>query len=149
MQLGIAFALSVPLASDRERSARGPGLRTFPLVAIGSCAVLLIGRSFLEDSESHTRLLCRLMTGIGFIGGGSIRTAAGGTALIGDAGFVPRRAEAGRRNLRRPASRFRVSPGRGNPQPAAHDASDSSMGTLSTGHGALRSVRSATLPRKT
>lgn len=72
VQLGIAFVLSVPLAWNRERSARGPGLRTFPLVAIGSCAFLLIGRSFLEGSESHARLLYGLMTGIGFIGGGSI-----------------------------------------------------------------------------
>lgn len=72
LQLGIAFVLTVPLAWDRERSARGPGLRTFPLVAIGSCAFLLIGRSFLEGSESHARLLYGLMTGIGFIGGGSI-----------------------------------------------------------------------------
>lgn len=83
LHLGIAFALAAPLAWDRERSARGPGLRTFPLVAIGSCAFLLIGRSLLEGSESHARLLYGLMTGIGFIGGGSIlkdRGSVSGTA---------------------------------------------------------------------
>jgi len=83
LHLGIAFVLTVPLALDRERSARGPGLRTFPLVAIGSCAFLLIGRSLLEGSESHARLLYGLMTGIGFIGGGSIlkdRGSVSGTA---------------------------------------------------------------------
>lgn len=72
LHLGIAFAITIPLAWDRERSTRGPGLRTFPLVAVGSCAFLLIGRSLLEGSESHARLLYGLMTGIGFIGGGSI-----------------------------------------------------------------------------
>ena len=61
----------------RERSRRGPGLRTFPLVAIGSCAFLLIGRSLLEGSDSHARLLYGLMTGIGFIGGGSILKEGG------------------------------------------------------------------------
>lgn len=70
--LGVAFALAAPLGWDREVSERGPGLRTFPLVAIGSCAFLIIGRSLLEGSESHARLLYGLMTGIGFIGGGSI-----------------------------------------------------------------------------
>lgn len=75
--LGIAFLLAAPLGWDRERSERGPGLRTFPLVAIGSCAFLLIGRSLLEGSESHARLLYGLMTGIGFIGGGSILKEGG------------------------------------------------------------------------
>lgn len=72
VHLGIAFALAVPIGWNRERGASGPGLRTFPLVAIGSCAFLLIGRTLLEGSESHARLLYGLMTGIGFIGGGSI-----------------------------------------------------------------------------
>ena len=31
-QLAIAFILAVPIAYNRERSARGAGLRTFPLV---------------------------------------------------------------------------------------------------------------------
>jgi len=72
VQLGVAFVLAAPIGWNRERSERGPGLRTFPLVAIGSCAFLLIGRTLLEGSESHARLLYGLMTGIGFIGGGSI-----------------------------------------------------------------------------
>ncbi|MEZ4334789.1 MAG: MgtC/SapB family protein [Myxococcota bacterium] len=83
VHLGIAFFAALPLGWDRERSERGPGLRTFPLVAIGSCAFLLIGRSLLEGSESHARLLYGLMTGIGFIGGGSIikgRGSVSGTA---------------------------------------------------------------------
>jgi len=83
LHLGIAFALAVPLGWNREREQRGAGLRTFPLVAIGSCAFLLIGRSILDGSESHARLLYGLMTGIGFIGGGSIlkdRGSVSGTA---------------------------------------------------------------------
>ena len=77
VHLGIAFALAAPLGWDRERSERGPGLRTFPLVAIGSCAFLLVGRAILSGSESHARLLYGLMTGIGFIGGGSILKDSG------------------------------------------------------------------------
>jgi putative Mg2+ transporter-C (MgtC) family protein len=72
IQLGLAFLLAAPLGWEREQRKRGPGLRTFPLVAIGSCGFLLVGRGILEGSESHARLLYGLMTGIGFIGGGSI-----------------------------------------------------------------------------
>lgn len=77
LQLGLAFLFAAPLGWDRERNERGPGLRTFPLVAIGCCAFLLIGQSVLESSESHARLLYGLMTGIGFIGGGSILKSNG------------------------------------------------------------------------
>jgi putative Mg2+ transporter-C (MgtC) family protein len=72
IQLGLAFVLAAPLGWEREQRHRSPGLRTFPLVAIGSCGFLLVGRGMLEGSESHARLLYGLMTGIGFIGGGSI-----------------------------------------------------------------------------
>ena len=72
LHLSIAFVLALPIGWDRERRARGAGLRTFPLVAIGSCGFILIGQSLLEGSESHARMLYGLMTGIGFIGGGSI-----------------------------------------------------------------------------
>jgi putative Mg2+ transporter-C (MgtC) family protein len=77
LHLAIAFALAVPIGWNREREEPGAGLRTFPLVAIGSCAFLLIGRSYLSGSESHARLLYGLMTGIGFIGGGSILKEGG------------------------------------------------------------------------
>jgi putative Mg2+ transporter-C (MgtC) family protein len=72
----VAYLLALPLGWQREAFARGPGLRTFPLVAAGSCSYLLIGYS-LEGSESHARLLYGLMTGIGFIGGGSILKSRG------------------------------------------------------------------------
>lgn len=72
LHLAIAYVLALPIAWDREAHSRGVGLRTFPLVAIGCCAFLLIGREVLEGSESHARLLYGLMSGIGFIGGGAI-----------------------------------------------------------------------------
>jgi putative Mg2+ transporter-C (MgtC) family protein len=74
VQVGIAFLLALPLGWEREaaRDAPGAGLRTFPLVAAGCCSYLLIGRSVFEGDEAHARILYGLMTGIGFIGGGSI-----------------------------------------------------------------------------
>lgn len=81
--VGVAYLLAAPLGWDREGHAQGAGLRTFPLVAAGSCTYLMIGQVVLEGSESHARLLYGLMTGIGFIGGGSIlkeRGSVSGTA---------------------------------------------------------------------
>jgi putative Mg2+ transporter-C (MgtC) family protein len=74
----LAYVLALPIAWDREQSARGAGLRTFPLVAVGSCGFMLIGLSVLTGSESHARILYGLITGIGFIGGGAILKSGGG-----------------------------------------------------------------------
>ncbi|HKK14042.1 MAG TPA: MgtC/SapB family protein [Gammaproteobacteria bacterium] len=73
----VAYALALPIAWDREREARGAGLRTFPLVALGSCGYVLIGLQVLHGSQSQARILYGLMTGIGFIGGGAILKGEG------------------------------------------------------------------------
>jgi len=70
--LAVAYGLSAPIGWDREARSQGAGLRTFPLVAVAACGYLLLGRTVLEGSESQARLLYGLMTGLGFIGGGSI-----------------------------------------------------------------------------
>ncbi len=72
VRLVIAYLLAMPIGWDREREARGAGLRTFPLVAVGSCGFVLLGIQVLSDSDSQSRILYGLMTGIGFIGGGAI-----------------------------------------------------------------------------
>ncbi|MGA7263380.1 MAG: MgtC/SapB family protein, partial [Stellaceae bacterium] len=38
--LAIAYGLAVPIGWDREQEERTAGLRTFPLVAIASCALI-------------------------------------------------------------------------------------------------------------
>ena len=86
-RLGVAFLLALPLGLDREKSERGPGLRTFPLVAIGSCAFLLIGRSVIPE-EGQAYVLYGLMTGIGFIGGGSIVKERGSTSGTASAASI-------------------------------------------------------------
>ena len=72
VQLGVAYVLSLPLAFDRERAAKGAGLRTFPLVAVAACGYTLVGISVLGSTEAESRVLQGLITGIGFIGGGAI-----------------------------------------------------------------------------
>jgi putative Mg2+ transporter-C (MgtC) family protein len=82
-RLVIAYVLTLPIGWDRESVHAGPGVRTFPLVAVGCCAYMLIGQSLFTGEEAQARLLYGLMTGIGFIGGGSIlkeRGSISGTA---------------------------------------------------------------------
>ncbi len=69
----LAYLLALPVAWDREREARGAGLRTFPLVATASCGFILITETVMPgDKAAASRILQGLMTGIGFIGGGAI-----------------------------------------------------------------------------
>lgn len=70
--LGVAYLLALPVAYDRDRSARGAGLRTFPLVAVAACGYSLVGMSVLDTTGAEARVLQGLITGIGFIGGGAI-----------------------------------------------------------------------------
>ena len=53
-------------------------MRTFPLVAIASCAFVLIAIAVLgRESPGQARLLEGLITGVGFIGGGAILKQGG------------------------------------------------------------------------
>jgi len=77
VSLGVAYVLALPVAYDRELSARGAGLRTFPLVAVAACGYTLVGMSVLSSTEAESRVLQGLITGIGFIGGGAILKSNG------------------------------------------------------------------------
>lgn len=73
LDLGVAFVLALPIGWDREKEARSAGIRTFPLVAVASCGLILVAIRVLgEQSQSQARILQGLITGIGFIGGGAI-----------------------------------------------------------------------------
>jgi putative Mg2+ transporter-C (MgtC) family protein len=70
--LGLAYALALPVGWNRERVSRSAGLRTYPLVAMASCALMLIGIKALSSSGAESRIMEAVITGMGFIGGGAI-----------------------------------------------------------------------------
>ena len=74
MQLVACVVLTMPVAWNREQEGPSMGLRTFPLVALGSCAYVLIGLSLVDPDEHDAlmRIMQGLMSGIGFVGGGAI-----------------------------------------------------------------------------
>ena len=68
----LAYALGLPTGWERFKHDRSAGIRTFPLVSLGSCAYMLAASQLPIDPASQSRILVGVMTGIGFIGGGSI-----------------------------------------------------------------------------
>ena len=83
LKMLIAYALALPTGWERFKHDRSAGLRTFPLVSMASCAYMLVASQAALDVASQSRILVGVMTGIGFIGGGSIlkeATTVHGTA---------------------------------------------------------------------
>lgn len=71
--LSIAYALALPIGWNREREAHAAGVRTFPIVSVASAALIMIARDIPgASSDSFSRVLQGLVTGIGFVGGGAI-----------------------------------------------------------------------------
>ncbi len=71
-RITIAFGLAIPIGWNREHAARSAGLRTFPLVAAGSCAYVLMAMQSFDSQDAQARIIYGILTGIGFIGGGAI-----------------------------------------------------------------------------
>lgn len=79
--LAAAYAFALPIAWNREANARTAGLRTFPLVAMATCAYALLGTSIFPDTpEAQARVISGLVAGMGFIGGGAILKHRGGVS---------------------------------------------------------------------
>lgn len=79
--LGVAYGLAFPIGWNREREAHTAGIRTFPIVAVASAALVMIGVNIPGATpESSSRILQGLVTGIGFVGGGAILKGAGGVS---------------------------------------------------------------------
>ena len=73
LKIAGAYLLVLPVAWERERATRIMGLRTFPLVAVASCAYVLVAVAVVGmATDAHSRIIQGLMTGVGFIGGGAI-----------------------------------------------------------------------------
>ena len=89
LSVAVAYLLALPVGWDREKEVRSAGLRTFPLVAVASCGYMLVATSILgNSSESLSRIIQGLITGIGFIGGGAILKEKGSVSGTATAASV-------------------------------------------------------------
>lgn len=88
-RIGVAYVLSFPIGWNREHEGHSAGVRTFPIVAVASCGLALIGgRIEGATPETHSRILQGLVTGIGFVGGGAILKDRGGVSGTATAASV-------------------------------------------------------------
>ena len=66
VRLAIAFILGLLIGWDRK-------VRTYSLLAVGTCGLVLVGGSVLGPSaEEHADVVYGIVTGIGFIGSGAL-----------------------------------------------------------------------------
>ena len=73
ISIAIAYLLALPIGWNREKAERSAGIRTFPLVAMASCAFIQAVESITTGSpEATARIVEGVITGMGFIGGGAI-----------------------------------------------------------------------------
>src|SRR6202158_4721186 len=77
-KIALTYILALPIGWQREKEAHSVGVRTFPLVAMASCAFVLLGTpAGTLNYENQSRIIQGLVAGIGFIGGGAILKAQG------------------------------------------------------------------------
>ena len=73
VHLLVAYVLALPIGWHRAREEHSAGLRTFPLVAIASCALVQTAISvFGPTAAGNANIIQGVVTGIGFIGAGAI-----------------------------------------------------------------------------
>lgn len=70
-QLALGFLLGGMLGWQRERSGRAAGSRTYALVTGGAALFTLVSMRFFNLTDA-SRIIAQIITGIGFIGAGTI-----------------------------------------------------------------------------
>jgi putative Mg2+ transporter-C (MgtC) family protein len=72
LRLLAAVLAGAVVGYEREKSGKAAGLRTHILVSIGTCLFVLAGTRYDMSSDGISRVIQGIVTGIGFIGAGSI-----------------------------------------------------------------------------
>ena len=72
IRLIAATLLGAVIGIQRERVGKPAGLRTHILVTLGTCVFVLAGSGYGMSSDGLSRVIQGIVTGIGFIGAGSI-----------------------------------------------------------------------------
>tara|TARA_R110002020_G_scaffold82758_9_gene205199 strand:+ start:87 stop:518 length:432 start_codon:yes stop_codon:yes gene_type:complete len=73
LRIGCAIAAGFAIGIEREYKQKHAGLKTNTLVALGASIFVLISLNYLDkDYTDITRVLGQVVTGIGFLGAGTI-----------------------------------------------------------------------------
>ena len=71
LELLLAAILSMVIGIDRERRDRPAGLRTHMMVGLGACLFTVLSIHAFPDAD-RSRVASNIVTGIGFLGAGTI-----------------------------------------------------------------------------
>lgn len=71
-QLILACFLGGIIGWERERHGRPAGLRTHMLLCLGATLMMIISRAFLPPFSDPSRIAAQIVSGVGFIGAGTI-----------------------------------------------------------------------------
>jgi putative Mg2+ transporter-C (MgtC) family protein len=72
VRLLAAVLFGAMVGLERERAGKAAGLRTHMLVSLGTCLFVIAGIGYGMSSEGLSRVIQGIVTGIGFIGAGTI-----------------------------------------------------------------------------
>lgn len=71
LRLFVALILGAVIGLERERQERAAGLRTVTMVSLGSCLFTVVGEYGFHPTDP-SRVAAQIVTGIGFLGAGTI-----------------------------------------------------------------------------
>lgn len=71
IRLLLALLMGGFIGMERGRHGRAAGMRTHVLVCVGACMTALVGL-FMSDVSDATRIAAQVISGIGFLGAGTI-----------------------------------------------------------------------------
>jgi putative Mg2+ transporter-C (MgtC) family protein len=85
LRLGAAVGVGALIGLDRELRQKPAGIRTLALVALGSAVFVLetIGPTHDGYTDASSRAIQGVITGVGFLGAGSIMRSAGEESVRG------------------------------------------------------------------
>ena len=85
LRLGAAVAVGALIGLDRELRGKPAGLRTLALVALGSAVFILetIDPTRAAYTDATSRVIQGIVTGVGFLGAGSIMRGASDDSIRG------------------------------------------------------------------
>ena len=72
IRLILAGSIGSLIGLEREGADKPAGARTFGVVATGSCLFTLIGELAMGSGNPSSRIAAQIVTGIGFLGAGTI-----------------------------------------------------------------------------
>jgi putative Mg2+ transporter-C (MgtC) family protein len=71
VRLLVSLVLGAVIGLERERQERAAGLRTVTMVSLGSCLFTIVGAYGFSQTDP-SRVAAQIVTGIGFLGAGTI-----------------------------------------------------------------------------